>query len=193
MLRHRSLGRRFLSLVGTPRLRGRQSLHAHGAQHAPPIYFDGANYVAEAYAYGMKTFSLGSGGNVIFTGKFVVNNPNNINVTAEWRGQPQRPFRDYRQQDFQFQQPRDRQCSIPAPTGFSVKHARYIVLSAGPTPGASGDPTMTGANLGGAEIPNDGSSWSGNWTRLAVTNGGVNLSVLPTNCVIVDLQNYPRN
>lgn len=48
---------------------------------------------------------------------------------------------------------------------------------------------MTGASLGGAEIPNNGSAWAGTWAPLAVTNGGVGLSVLPTTAVIIDLQN----
>ena len=45
--------------------------------------------------------------------------------------------------------------------------------------------------MGGAEIPNDGSAWAGTWTNLAVTGGGVSLSVLPTTAVVLDLQGTP--
>ncbi len=81
--------------------------------------------------------------------------------------------------------------TIPAPNGFAVQHARYMLLSGGPVPGSSGDATMGGACLGGAELPNDGSSWAGAWMALPVSNGGVSLSVPATTAVIIDLQNYP--
>jgi hypothetical protein len=80
---------------------------------------------------------------------------------------------------------------IPAPIGFPVRSARYIVLSGGSQPGLCGNAITNGACLGGAEIPNDGSSWAGTWTSLSLTNGGVTLSVLPTTAVIVDLQSSP--
>ena len=162
------------------------------AQYNAPIYFDGANYIAEAYAYGMKAFGLGSSGNVIYTSKFLVNNPGNINVTAYgvvvnsnhlYVTVVNKTFNEVGSQVASV--------SIPAPTGFKVQSARYIVLSGGPTPGSTGNATMTGACLGGAEFPNDGTPWSGTWTNLAVTNGGVALVVQPATAVIIDLQNYP--
>jgi hypothetical protein len=66
-----------------------------------------------------------------------------------------------------------------------------MVLSGGATADASGDLTINGACLGGAEIPNDGSSWAGTWTNLPVAAGRVTLTVLPTTAAVVALQMQP--
>jgi hypothetical protein len=157
-------------------------------QYNSPIYFDGSDYNAVAYAYGMKAFNLGAGGNVIYTGKFLVGNPGNLNVTAYGVVNSNHLYVTVVNKTFSAVGSYTADVSIPAPAGFTVQSARYIVLSAGAAPGASGDPTITGACLGGAEIPNDGSAWSGTWTNLAVSGGGINLSVLPTTAVVIDLQ-----
>jgi hypothetical protein len=161
------------------------------AQYNAPIYFDGANYVPVAYAYGMKAFSLGSSGNVIYTSKFLVNNPSNINVTAYGVVNSNDLYVTIVNKTFNNVGSQTANVTIPAPAGFTVQNARYIVLSGGPTLGSTGNATQNGACLGGAEIPNDGSSWAGAWTNLPVSGGGVNLAVLPTTAVIIDLQNYP--
>ena len=158
-------------------------------QYNAPIFFDGTNYNAEPYAYGMKAFSLGSSGNVIYTGKFLVNNPSNINVTAYGVVNLNDLYVTVVNKIFDAVGSYTATVNIPAPTGFTVKHARCMVLSGGSTPGSSGNATMNGACLGGAEIPNDGSSWAGTWTNLPVSGGGVSLPVLPTTAVIIDLQN----
>ena len=161
-------------------------------QYNAPIYYDGTNYNAIAYAYGMKAFGLGSSGNVIYPSKFLVNNPSNINVTAYGVVNSNHLYVTVVNKTFNEVGTQVANVSIPAPNAFKVQSARYIVLSGGPTPGSIGNATQTGACLGGAEIPNDGSSWSGTWTNLAVTNGGVTLAVQPTTAVIIDLQNYPQ-
>jgi hypothetical protein len=161
------------------------------AQYNAAIFFDGANYIAEPYAYAMKAFALGGSGNVIYTSKFLINNPGNINVTAYGVVNSNHLYVTVINKTFDAVGSATANVTIPAPAGFQVQNARYMVLSGGPTPGASGDPTINGACLGGAEITNDGSPWAGKWTRLPVTAGGVNLSVLPATAVIVDLQNYP--
>ena len=51
-------------------------------QYNSPIYYDGTNYTAAAYAYAMKAFALGGSGNVILPGQFAISNPSNINVAA---------------------------------------------------------------------------------------------------------------
>ena len=159
-------------------------------QYNAPIYFDGAHYVAEPYAYGMKAFNLGSSGNVICTNKFLVNNPGNINVTAYGVVNANDLYVTVVNKTFDAVGSCVANVTIPAPAGFTVKHAQYVVLSGGPTPGSSGNATMKGASLGGAEIPSDGSSWAGTWTALPVSAGGVSLPVLPTTAVVIDLQNY---
>ena len=161
------------------------------AQYNAPIYYDGANYVAEAYAYGMKAFGLGSLGNVIYTSKFLINNPSNANVTAYGVVNSTDLYVTIINKTFSEVGSVTANVTIPAPTGFSVQTARYMVLSGGPTPGLTGNATITGACLGGAEIPNDGSAWAGAWTPLPVAAGGVSLAVQPTTAVIVDLQNIP--
>jgi hypothetical protein len=158
-------------------------------QYNAPIYFDGANYVAEPYAYGMKAFNLGSGGKVIDLSKFLANNPSNINVTAYGVVNTNDLYVTIVNKTFDAVGSCTANVTIPAPAGFTVRNARYMVLSGGSTPGSSGNATMNGACLGGAEIQNDGSSWAGKWTPLPVSGGGVKLSVLPTTAVIVDLQN----
>lgn len=160
-------------------------------QYNSPIYFDGTNYSAQAYAYAMKAFSLGGYGNVIYTSKFLINNPGNINVTAYGVVNSNDLFVTIVNKTFDFVGSYTANVTIPPPNEFTVQNARYMVLSAGPIPGSSGNATTNGACLGGAEIPNDGSAWAGTWTTLPVSGGGVSLSVLPTTAVIVDLQNYP--
>lgn len=160
------------------------------AQYNSPIYFDGTNYNAVAYAYGMKAFTLGSSGNVIEPAQFAISNPGSLNVTAYGVVNSNDLYVTIVNKTFQTVGSRQANVTIPAPTGFTVRNAQYIVLSGGPTPGSSGDATQDGACLGGAEIPNDGSTWAGTWTPLTVTNGGVYLPVMPTTGVIVDLQNY---
>lgn len=159
-------------------------------QYNAPIYFNGSEYVAEPYAYGMKAFNLGSSGNVISTSKFLVKNPGNINVTAYGVVNTNDLYVTIVNKTFDDVGSCTANVTIAAPKGFTVKNARYIVLSGGPTPGSSGNATMKGACLGGAEIPNNGFSWTGAWTTLPVSGGGVSLSVQPTTAVIVDLQNY---
>ncbi len=159
------------------------------AQYNAPIYFDGTNYVAEAYAYGMKAFALGSSGNAIYAAQFLISNPGNINVTAYGVVNSNHLYVTVINKTFDAIGSSVAAVTIPAPTGFTVRNARYLVLSGGPAPGSSGDPTVIGASIGGAEIPNDGSSWAGTWTPLPVSGGAVNLSVLPTTAVIIDLQN----
>ncbi len=161
-------------------------------QYNSAIYYDGANYSAVAYAYGMKAFGLGSTGNVIYTSKFLVNNPSNINVTAYGVVNSNHLYVTVVNKTFDDIGSQVANVSIPAPNGFTVQSARYIVLSGGATPGSIGNATQTGACLGGAEIPNDGSNWSGTWTNLPVTNGAVSLLVQPTTAVVIDLQNFPQ-
>ncbi len=162
------------------------------AQYNAPIYFDGTNYIAEAYAYGMKAFSLGSGGNVINPDQFVIGNPDDINVTAYGVVNSNDLYVTIVNKTFNTVGAHLANVTIPAPAGFTVQNARYVVLSGGSTPGSTGDATQDGACLGGAEIPNDGSSWAGTWSPLTISGGGVSLSVQPTTAVIIDLQNYPR-
>jgi hypothetical protein len=159
------------------------------AQYDSPIYFDGTNYLPEPYAYAMKAFNLGSGGNVIYTSKFLIDNPGNLNVTAYGVVNATDLYVTVINKTFDSVTSYVANVTIPAPTGFAMQFARYMVLSGGPTPGSSGNATIDGACLGGAEIPNDGSSWAGTWTPLAVTAGGVSLAVQPTTAVIIDLQN----
>jgi hypothetical protein len=158
------------------------------AQYNSPIYFDGSNYIAEPYAYGMKAFTLGSRGHVISPDHLGLRNPSNINVTAYAVVNATDLYVTLINKTFNAVGSRTAEVSLPAPTGFRVKQARYLVLSGGATPGASGNATMPGACLGGATIPNDGSPWRGTWTPLPVSAGGVRLAVLPTTAVIVDLQ-----
>ncbi len=158
------------------------------AQYNAPIYFDGADYIADACAYGMKAFTLGSSGKVIATNQFVVENPGRINVTAYSVVNATDLFVTVINKTFGPDAGCAARVTIPAPAGFTVQNARYIVLSGGATPGASGEATMKGACLGGAEIPNDGSSWAGTWTELPVSGGGVSLAVLPTTAVDIDLR-----
>ncbi len=158
------------------------------AQYNSPIYFDGTNYIAEPYAYALKAFTLGSSGNIVNPGQFVLNNPSNINLTVYGVVNATDLCVTLINKTFDKVGVRTAQVSIATPAGFRVKQARYIVLSAGKVPGASGDATLKGACLGGAELPNDGSSWAGRWTTLPVSDGGVRLSVLPTTAVIVDFQ-----
>jgi hypothetical protein len=160
------------------------------AQYNSPIYLDDGNYIAEPYAYAMKAFNLGSDGNVIYTSKFLISNPGNINVTAYGVVNSTDLYVTIVNKTFNTVGSRAAQVSIPAPAGFTVQHAQYIVLSGGPTAGSSGNATMFGACLGGAEIPNDGSDWAGTWTNLSVTNGGTSLLVQPTTAVVIDLQDY---
>jgi hypothetical protein len=161
-------------------------------QYNSPIYYDGANFIAEPYAYGMKAFALGCDGNVIEPGQFVMSNPGHLNVTAYGVVNSNDLYVTIVNKTFNTVGSRAAIVTIPPPAGFAVENARYIVLSGGPTAGSSGNATMNGACLGGAEIPNDGSSWAGTWTPLPVSGGGVSLMVLPTTAVIIDLQNYPR-
>ena len=161
------------------------------AQYNSPIYFDGTNYIAEPYAYAMKAFTLGSAGNVIYASKFLVNNPGDINVTAYGVVSSNDLWVTVINKTFNSVGSRSANVTIPAPAGFKVQNARYIVLSGGAVPGSSGDATMDGACLGGAEIPNDGSPWTGTWTTLPVAGGGVSLPVSPTTAVIINLKNYP--
>jgi hypothetical protein len=157
-------------------------------QYNSPIFYDGTNYTAAAYAYSMKAFTLGSSGGVIYPGQFAISNPGNINLTAYGVVNSTNLYVTIINKTFDAVGSCAAAVSIPAPSGFIVKQAQYMVLSAGPTQGASGDATMEGACIGGAEIPNDGSSWGGAWTTLSVSAGGVSLSVLPTTAVIVILQ-----
>lgn len=161
------------------------------AQYNAPIYFDGTNYIAEAYAYGMKAFSLGSAGSAINPGQINIYNPGNANVTAYAVVNSNDLYVTIVNKTFNSVGAHLVNVAIPAPIGFSVQNARYIVLSGGSTPGSVGDATMDGACLGGAEIPNDGSNWAGEWAVLPVSNGGITLPVQPTTGVIIDLQNYP--
>jgi hypothetical protein len=161
------------------------------SQYNAPIYFDGTDYIAEPYAYAMKAFSLGSGGHVINTNKFLIDNPGGINVTAYGVVSSNDLYVTIVNKTFDDVGSRIANIFIPPPAGFEVQSARYLVLSAGSTPGACGDATMTGACLGGAEILNDGSAWAGAWTRLPVSGGSVNLAVLPTTAVIIDLRKTP--
>lgn len=105
------------------------------AQYNAPIYFDGTNYDAEAYAYGMKAFGLGSGGNVIYTGKFLIDNPGNANVTAYGVVSPSDLYVTVVNKTFDAVGSITASVSIPAPAGFTVRNAKYMVLSAGATPG----------------------------------------------------------
>ena len=160
------------------------------AQYNSPIYFDGTDYVAEAYAYGMKAFTLGGSGQVINPAQLLINNPSNANVTAYGVVNSSDLYVTIVNKTFQTVGSHLVNVTIPPPTGFNVQNAQYIVLSGGSTPGSSGDATQDGACLGGAEIPNDGSSWAGTWTPLPVSVGRVSLPVQPTTGVIIDLQNY---
>jgi hypothetical protein len=159
------------------------------AQFNSPIYFDGTSYIAKIYAYAMKAFTLGSSGKVIYPGQVAISNPSNINVTAYGVVNSTNLYVTIINKTFNSVGSRTATVSIPAPTGFTVKQGRYIVLSGGATPGASVEATINGACLGGAEFRNDGSSWAGTWTRLAVSRGGVSLSVPPATAVIIALQN----
>jgi hypothetical protein len=161
------------------------------AQYDSPIFYDGANYIAEPYAYAMKAFNLGGSGNVIYTSKFLINNPDNINVTAYGVVNSSDLYVTVINKTFNEAGACAAHVTIPAPTGFAVVNARYMVMSGGPTPGGYGNATVTGACLGGAEITNNTSSWTGAWMPLPVSGGGVNLTVLPTTAVVIDLQNYP--
>lgn len=161
-------------------------------QYNSPIYFDGTNFNAVAYAYGMKAFTLGSDGKVIEPSQLVLSNPGNINVTAYGVVNSNDLYVTIINKTFNSVGAHAALVTIPAPVGFTVENARFIVLSGGSTPGSSGNATMKGACLGGAEIPNDGSSWEGTWKPLPVSGGGVSLMVLPTTAVIIDLQNCPR-
>ena len=158
-------------------------------QYNSPIFYDGTDYTAAPYAYAMKAFALGGSGRVINPGQFAISNPSNINVTAYGVVNSNDLYVTIINKTFNTVGSRTADVSIPAPAGFAVKQARYLVLSGGPAPGGSGDATTTGTCLGGARIPNDGSSWAGTWTPLPVSGGGVRLSVLPTTAVIIDLQN----
>jgi hypothetical protein len=140
----------------------------------------------------MKAFNLGSSGNVISRNEFLISNPSNINVTAYGVVNATDLYVTIVNKTFQSVGSHSAEVSIPAPTGFTVENAKYIVLSAGPVPGSFGDASILGACLGGAEIPNDGSSWAGTWTPLPVTGGGVSLVVSSLTGVIIDLQNYPQ-
>ncbi len=157
-------------------------------QYNSPIYFDGTNYTAAAYAYAMKAFALGSSGRVIYPAQFAISNPSNINVTAYGVVNSTNLCVTIVNKTFDAVGSRTAAVSIPAPAGFMVKQARYMVLSGGTIPGASGDATIDGACLGGALIPNDGLSWGGTWTTLPVSGGGVSLPVLPTTAAIVVLE-----
>jgi hypothetical protein len=160
------------------------------AQYNAPIYYDGTNYVAEAVAYGMKAFGLGAGGNVIYPGQYVISNPGNANITGYGVVGASDLYVTVVNKTFNEVGAVAAAISIPAPPGFSARSARYMVLAGGATPGSTGNATQTGANLGGAEIPNDGAAWAGAWIPLAVSNGGVSLTVMPTTAVVIDLQNY---
>lgn len=161
------------------------------AQFNSPIYFDGTNYVAEPYAYALKAFSLGSTGCVLKPPQLALENPSNINVTAYGVVNPTDLWVTLINKTFNNVGAHTVEVSIPAPVGFEVNRARYIVLSAGKVAGGAGDATLKGACLGGAELPNDGSSWAGRWTTLPVSGGGVQLTLLPTTALIVDLQHFP--
>lgn len=161
------------------------------AQYNSPIFFNGTDYVAEPYAYGMKAFTLGSCGRAIYPSQLVMSNPSNINVTAYGVVDSSDLYVTIINKTFNSVGSHAAVVTIPAPVGFSVNNARCIVLSGGATPGSFGNATMDGACLGGAEITNDGSAWAGTWTPLPVTDGGVSLMVMPTTAVIVDLQQSP--
>lgn len=158
------------------------------AQYNSPIFYDGTNYVAAPYAYALKAFALGGSGNVINPWQLTVSNPSNINVTAYGVVNSTNLYVTIINKTFGAAGSRTATVSIPAPAGFAVRQARYVVLSGGAAPGASGDATIRGACLGGAEIPNNGSSWAGTWKTLPVSAGGVALPVLPTTAAILDLE-----
>jgi hypothetical protein len=160
------------------------------AQYNSPIFFDGANYVAAPYAYALKAFGLGSRGNLIPPGPFALNNPSNINLTAYAVVNPTDLYVTLINKTFNAVGASTAQVSIPSPAGFVVSQARYLVMSAGSTPGAFGEATNTDACLGGALLPNDGSAWAATWTNLAVSGGAVSLPVLPTTAVVLDLQGH---
>ncbi len=160
-------------------------------QYNSPIYYDGTNYTAAPYAYALKAFTLGSSGNVISPDQFAISNPSNINVTAYGVVHSTNLYVTVINKTFDAVGSHSAAVTIPAPSGYAVKEARCLVLSGGAAPGTSGDATIRGACLGGAEIPNDGSSWAGTWTDLAVSAGGVSLSVLPTTGVIIALEIQP--
>jgi hypothetical protein len=125
---------------------------------------------------------------VIPMSNLLLDNPGHINLTAYGVVNSTDLYVTLINKTFDSVGSRTANVTIPAPRGFRVQNARYIVLSGGVTAGFSGDATMNGACLGGAEIPNDGAWWAGTWTRIPVSGGGVSLSVLPTTAVIVDLQ-----
>lgn len=158
------------------------------AQYNSPIYYDGKNYLAEPYCYAMKAFGLGGKGNVIVPDQFVIDNPSNINVTAYGVVSSNDLYVTIINKTFNQVGACAANVSIPAPTGFVAQNARYVVMSAGSTPGGSGDATMDGACLGGVEITNTESAWPGTWTALGVTNGGISLQILPTTAVVIDLE-----
>jgi hypothetical protein len=159
------------------------------AQYNSPIYYDGANYIAEPSAYGMKAFNLGSAGKTISLADFVVSNPVGIDVTAYGVVNANHLYVTVINKTFDETGSATAEVKIPTPAGFAVRNAKYIVLSGGLRPGSSGDAIMRGACLGGATIPNDGSPWRGAWRNLKVSKGGVSLAVMPTTAVVIDLQN----
>lgn len=156
------------------------------AQFNSPIYHDGANYIAEPIAYGMKTFALGSRGRLIGTNDLRMENVDGINLTAYGVVDAHDLYVTIVNKTFD-DDSRTAKVTLPAPAGFPVTSARCITLAANTAPGPRGSATVNGARLGGAEIPHDGSSWSGQWTELPVTRGCTTLTVLPATAVVVDL------
>lgn len=171
-------------------------------QYNSPIFATdstGTNFTTAAYGYGLKAFKMGSDGNVIYTNKFTISNPNGMNVTAY--GVVNATTGHLYVTIINKGSTGDGAAGITistlvsGSTTFTIKHAYSIVLCGGATAGAWGDPTVLDANIGGQQMSQTQSSFTENWTQLPaadIPNSYTlqNVSVQPTNAMIIDLRNY---
>lgn len=156
------------------------------AQFNSPVFYDGSNYIAEPCAYGLKAFALGSHGRVIGPPQLVIGNPAKLNLTAYAVVDLADLYVTVVNKTFNGAACSAAQVVIAPPRGFIFRSARSLALSAGP--GGFGDATTNRASLGGAILPNDGSSWAGVWADVPLSHGGVTVTILPTTAVVLDLQ-----
>jgi hypothetical protein len=140
---------------------------------------DGRGYVINPKGYGIKTFTLGSAGQVKPT---QIQNPDGINVTAYCVGAEGADYVTVINKTHGADAG-DAAVTI-VPPGPGVREAQVMILAGG----QSGDASGTRATLGGATITGD-IPWDGKWSALpADPHAGVTVTVRATTAAIVRIR-----
>lgn len=153
------------------------------AQYNAPLYFDGTNDTAAPYAYAMLAFNLAGPGNIERPiASFTL--PAGLNLTAYAMGNSTNTDLYVVIINKTYNAAGAVNANVTLNTaGFTAASATSMLL----TSGSPGDASAETATLGGATIPNDGSSFAGTWQNETVSSGVCTVLVEAATAKIIHL------